>query len=193
MALKTAITVCKGVMKLVMEWKHALFFLSRSFLSVLCFKDLIVSKVSELGVPIWPRMGYRLTCKSRLAIFSKRWLSYRLIFLSGIKKLEGWLIELKDEFWGELKVKLQGLFEQYLGRLIASSSVGQSPDKGKKVLGGPPTWIPSKGTFTSFSQSGPGHLAVFSPFKDYGDKLSSLQVGVSLFLMGLTFEDGGPS
>lgn len=60
------------------------------------------------------------------------------------KHLDGRFKELKDEFHSELKVELQGLFEQYLGKVIGSASTGQSPDIGKGILGGPPLGFPPK-------------------------------------------------
>ncbi|KAK5794473.1 hypothetical protein PVK06_035702 [Gossypium arboreum] len=54
-------------------------------------------------------------------------------------KLGTRLKEFKEEFHGELKLELQGLFKQYLGNLVFAYSATPSIDRGKGVLGGPPS------------------------------------------------------
>lgn len=54
--------------------------------------------------------------------------------------------ELKEDFRGECKFEFQGLLEQYLGQVAGSSMVGQTSDKGKGILGGPPPGFPPKET-----------------------------------------------
>lgn len=67
-------------------------------------------------------------------------------------RLEGRLKELKDEFKGELKVELQGILVQYLGKVAASSSLGQAPSKGKRVMGEHPLGFPPKELVPAFTK-----------------------------------------
>lgn len=61
-------------------------------------------------------------------------------------KFDSRMNELRDGVQDEIKSELQSLFEQYLGHLSFTTIVGSSQDKGKGILGSPPSGFPPRDT-----------------------------------------------